>query len=205
MSSPASLVAASAVGGNSIHRDAASWIGRHDSLSVRVPGAAVGRGRRTASCPISRGRMASPRRHGFYRGPVTFPTAQHGLGAGDYCSRPLHLCGPTFLETPHHRTKYHGSDSVGSWFLARQFPISGLVSVLVSPLRFRAPIYVQCEVDTTTYVDGTAGLPPLATRTPAETVFIAPEVFVGPVKGMRFAEAYSSISSEIRFTVSHTR
>ena len=49
------------------------------------------------------------------------------------------------------------------------------------------PIYLQCEVDTTTYLDGTLALPPGASGTPAETVFIAPEVFIGPIKGLRFA------------------
>ncbi|HEY1811807.1 MAG TPA: hypothetical protein VGG74_05590, partial [Kofleriaceae bacterium] len=34
----------------------------------------------------------------------------------------------------------------------------------------------------TTYLDGTAALPAGATTSPAETVFIAPEIFVGPFK-----------------------
>ena len=33
-----------------------------------------------------------------------------------------------------------------------------------------------------TYLGGTAALPPGATQSPAETVFIAPEVFLGPFK-----------------------
>jgi hypothetical protein len=70
---------------------------------------------------------------------------------------------------------------------ARQFLANGLVSTLVTPRRFRVPVYVQVEVDTTTYVDGTAGLPPGQARTPAETVFVAPELFLGPVHGVRVA------------------
>ena len=46
---------------------------------------------------------------------------------------------------------------------------------------------MQVEVDTTTYVDGTAALPPGQTRAPAETVFVAPELFLGPVHGVRLA------------------
>ena len=37
-------------------------------------------------------------------------------------------------------------------------------------------------MNSTTYLDGTTALPPAATRSPAETVFIAPEVFLGPFK-----------------------
>ena len=37
-------------------------------------------------------------------------------------------------------------------------------------------------MNSTTYLGGTAALPPGATTSPAETVFIAPEVFLGPFK-----------------------
>lgn len=43
----------------------------------------------------------------------------------------------------------------------RQILGTGLVSMLVTPLRFAYPLYAQVEVDETTYLDGTAGaLPP---------------------------------------------
>ncbi len=43
-------------------------------------------------------------------------------------------------------------------------------------------MYTQVEVNSTTYLDGTAALPPGTTTSPAETVFIAPEVFLGPFR-----------------------
>jgi hypothetical protein len=118
---------------------------------------------------------------------LTFPTAQSGLGSGDFFFGPFVFVGQRFW---HHLIfelnltalipTIHGDT-------ARQFLINGLVSTLVTPRRFRVPTYVQIEVNTTTYVDGTAGLPPGRTRSPAETVFIAPEVFIGPVHGVRVA------------------
>jgi hypothetical protein len=62
----------------------------------------------------------------------------------------------------------------------RQILADGLVSVLLTPQRFSFPVYAQVEVDTTTYLGGTGGLPPGATHSPAETAFVAPEVFLGP-------------------------
>ena len=70
---------------------------------------------------------------------------------------------------------------------ARQFLVDGLVSTLLTPRGFHVPIYLQVELDTTTYVDGTAGLPPMQTRSPAATVFVGPELFIGPVHGIRAA------------------
>ncbi len=118
---------------------------------------------------------------------MTFPTAQSGLGSGDFFFGPFVFAGQRLW---HHLIfelnltalipTVHGDT-------ARQFLINGLVSTLVTPRSFRVPTYVQVEINTTTYVDGTAALPPGQTRTPAETVFVAPEVFIGPVHGIRVA------------------
>ena len=118
---------------------------------------------------------------------LSFPTAQSGLGSGDLFFGPFVYAGQRFwhhlileLDVTALIPIIHGDT-------ARQFLINGLVSMLVTPRRFRVPVYVQVELNTTTYVDGTAGLPPTRTRSPAETVFVAPEVFVGPVRGVRVA------------------
>ena len=118
---------------------------------------------------------------------LTFPTAQSGLGSGDVYFGPFAYAAQRFW---HHLIfelnatalipTVHGDS-------ARQFLINGLVSTLVTPRHLRVPLYVQVEVDTTTYVDGTAALPPGQTRAPAETVFVAPELFLGPVHGVRLA------------------
>jgi hypothetical protein len=65
---------------------------------------------------------------------------------------------------------------------ARQFLATGLVSVLLTPRKFDLPIYVQCEVNSTTYFAGTSGFPGGATQAPVETLFVAPEIFLGPFK-----------------------
>ncbi|MFI5288284.1 MAG: hypothetical protein ACHQ17_01475, partial [Polyangia bacterium] len=118
---------------------------------------------------------------------VTFPTAQSGLGSDDYLFGPfayaaqrlwkhliLELNATALIPIVHGET-------------ARQLLFDGMVATLLTSVSFFLPIYLQCEVDTTTYLDGTLALPPGATSTPAETVFIAPEVFIGPIKGLRFA------------------
>ncbi len=65
----------------------------------------------------------------------------------------------------------------------------------MTPLRFDYPVYLQAELDSTTYLGGTAALPPLATHGPAQTLFLAPEIFVGPFAtpisdGTRLAAGY---------------
>jgi hypothetical protein len=64
----------------------------------------------------------------------------------------------------------------------RQILGTGLVSVLLTPLHSALPVYAQVEANSTTYLGGTAALPPGATGSPAETLFVAPEVFLGPFK-----------------------
>ncbi len=59
---------------------------------------------------------------------------------------------------------------------------TGLVAYLLTPQHFAVPVYVQAELNSTTYLGGTTGLPPNVTAGPAETVFLAPEVFLGPFK-----------------------
>lgn len=126
---------------------------------------------------------------------ATFPTAQHGLGTGDYFVGPFVYAAQRFW----HRLILEGNLTtllpVAHGESARQITAAGLLSVLLTPLRFEYPIYVQAEVDSTSYLGGTAALPPLAVRSPAQTVFLAPELFVGPFStpisdGTRVAAGY---------------
>lgn len=111
---------------------------------------------------------------------LTFPTAQHGLGSGDYYVGPFIFAGQRFW----HHVIVEGNVTallpVAHGDSARQLLATGLLSLLMTPQRFPYPLYAQVEVDSTTYLAGTAGLPPTATHSPAQTTFLAPEVFLGP-------------------------
>ncbi len=118
---------------------------------------------------------------------LTFPTAQHGLGGGDLFFGWFVYAGQRFwkhfileLDATALVPTLHGDT-------ARQLLIDGLVSTLVTPRRFAVPIYLQVEIDSTTYVAGSAGLPSTQPSSPAETVYVAPELFIGPVHGVRAA------------------
>jgi len=113
---------------------------------------------------------------------TTFPTGRRDLSGGDYFVGPFAYGAKRWF----HRLVLvadatallpvvHGAST-------RQILTTGMVSVMVTPRRFDYPVYAQLEVDSTTYLDGMAALPPGATSSPAETVFIAPEVFIGPFK-----------------------
>jgi hypothetical protein len=118
---------------------------------------------------------------------VTLPTAQNGLGSGDFFFGPFAYAAQRFWHHVIVELNVTALIPIMHGDTARQFLINGLLSALVTPRRSRVPLYVQVEVDTATYVDGTGGLPPMQTSSPAETVFVAPELFVGPVHGVRVA------------------
>jgi hypothetical protein len=134
----------------------------------------------------------------------TFPTGHGELGQGDYYvgafayaakrwRRRFILEGDVTAQLP----VVHGAST-------RQVLGTGMVSVLLTPLKATYPVYAQVEVDSTTYLDGTAALPPGATGTPAQTVFVAPEIFIGPFKspideGTRVAvgAAYNAVGDSV--------
>ncbi len=62
----------------------------------------------------------------------------------------------------------------------RQIFGTALLSVLLTRKRASFPVYVQVEANCTTYLGGTSALPPGTPRSSAQTVFVAPEVFLGP-------------------------
>jgi hypothetical protein len=115
---------------------------------------------------------------------ATFPSGRGDLSQGDY------FVGPFAYAAKRWRHRFiveanatallpivHGVSS-------RQILGTGLFSVLVTPGRVDYPVYAQVEVNSTTYLDGTAALPPGALSTPVETLFIAPEIFIGPFKSL---------------------
>jgi hypothetical protein len=110
----------------------------------------------------------------------TFPIGRDDLSSGDYYVGPFAYGAQRFF----HRLIFEGNVTtllpVVHGASTRQILGAGLVSVLLTPPRSSFPVYAQVEADSTTYLGGTAALPPGATSSPAETAFIAPEVFLGP-------------------------
>jgi hypothetical protein len=118
---------------------------------------------------------------------VTIPSAQHNLGSGDLFFGPFAYGAQRLWHHLILELNVTALVPVIHGDTARQILVNGLVSTLVTPRKFKVPIYVQCEVNSTTFLDGTAGLPETQTTSPAETVYIAPEVFIGPIHGVRTA------------------
>jgi hypothetical protein len=112
----------------------------------------------------------------------TFPIGRDDLSSGDYYVGPFAYAAQRFF----HHLIFEGNATtllpVVHSDSTRQILGTGLVAVLLTPKGFSFPVYTQVEVDSTTYLGGTAALPPGAKQSPAETVFIAPEVFLGPFK-----------------------
>ena len=112
----------------------------------------------------------------------TFPLGRGDLSSGDFYVGPFAYAAQRFF----HRLVFEANVTpllpVVHGDSTRQILTTGLVSVMLTPRHFVFPVYTQVEVNSTTYLDGTAALPPGSLRSPAETVFIAPEVFLGPFK-----------------------
>jgi hypothetical protein len=112
----------------------------------------------------------------------TFPIGRDDLSSGDYYAGPFAYAAQRFF----HHLIFEGNVTtllpVVHGESTRQILGTGLVAMLLTPRRFSFPVYTQVEVDSTTYLGGTAALPSGATGSPAETVFVAPEVFLGPFK-----------------------
>jgi len=112
----------------------------------------------------------------------TFPTGHGDLSAGDYFVGPFAYAAQRFF----HRLVFEGNVTALVPLVhgasSRQLLGTAYASILLTAVHSSFPIYASVEVNSTTYLDGSAALPPGATKTPAETVFIAPEVFIGPFK-----------------------
>jgi hypothetical protein len=112
----------------------------------------------------------------------TFPIGRGDLSSGDFYIGPFAYAAQRFFQHLIFEGNVTTLLPVVHGASTRQILGTGLVSVLLTPQSFSFPIYTQVEVNSTTYLGGTAALPPGATKSPAETVFIAPEVFLGPFK-----------------------
>jgi len=113
---------------------------------------------------------------------ATFPTAQHGLGSGDYYVGPFAFAGQRLWRHLVLEANFAALLPAAHGDSARQLVAAGLLSALLTPVSFAYPLYAQVEVDSTTYLAGSAGLPPEATHSPAQATFLAPELFLGPFK-----------------------
>jgi hypothetical protein len=112
----------------------------------------------------------------------TFPVGRDDLSSGDYFVGPFAYAAQRFF---HHIVLEANVTTllpVAHGESTRQILGTGLVSVLLTPRRSSFPVYAQVETNSTTYLGGTAALPPGVTQSPAETVFVAPEVFLGPFR-----------------------
>jgi hypothetical protein len=111
---------------------------------------------------------------------TSFPTGRADLSQGDFFVGPFAYAAQRLW----HRVIFEGNLTtllpVVHGESARLIVAAGLFSVLVTPLDFGFPIYAQMESDCTTFLGGTAALPPGAKRTPVTTIFVAPELFFGP-------------------------
>ena len=90
----------------------------------------------------------------------TFPTGRDDLSSGDYYVGPFAYGAQRLF----HRLILEGNVTtllpVVHGDSTRQILGTALVSVLLTPLRFSLPVYVQVETNSTTYLGGTAALPP---------------------------------------------
>ena len=113
---------------------------------------------------------------------TTFPIGRDDLSSHDFYEGPFAYAAQRFF----HRLIFEGDLTVLIPLVhgesTRQILGTGMVALLLTPQRSSFPVYAQVEADSTTYLGGTAALPPGATKSPAETVFVAPEVFLGPFK-----------------------
>ncbi len=112
----------------------------------------------------------------------TFPTGHGDISAGDYFVGPFAYAAQRFF----HRLVFEGNVTALIPLVhgasARQLLETAYASVLLTPIHSSFPVYASVELNSTTYLDGSIALPPGATKTPAEALFIAPEIFLGPFK-----------------------
>ena len=110
----------------------------------------------------------------------SFPIGRDDLSEGDYFVGPFVYAAQRFWR----RLILEGNITtllpVVHGESTRQILGTALLSVLLTHDRASFPVYLQVEANSTTYLGGTSALPPGTSRSPAQTVFVAPEVFLGP-------------------------
>jgi hypothetical protein len=112
----------------------------------------------------------------------TFPTGHAGVSAGDYFVGPFAYGAQRFFPRLVLEGNVTAQLPITRDASSKQLLATAYVSVLLTPLHASFPVYASLEVNSTTYLDGSLALPPGASKTPAEALFIAPEVFLGPFK-----------------------
>jgi hypothetical protein len=110
----------------------------------------------------------------------SFPTGAPGLSQGDYLTGPFVYGAQRFWKHLIFEGDVTALYPLRPGATAKELLLNGLVSYLVTPVDSKFPVYVQTEADSTFYFSGSEGLPPAAVSAPVQTVFIAPEVFLGP-------------------------
>lgn len=108
------------------------------------------------------------------------PTGRSSLSAGDWYVGPFVFAAKRFWRRLTFEVNAAALVPVVKGESARQVQGVGLVSLLLTPVGSSFPVYAQVEADSTTFLGGTSGLPAGATRAPVESLFLAPEVFIGP-------------------------
>ncbi|MGD0835136.1 MAG: hypothetical protein ABSB49_00655 [Polyangia bacterium] len=111
---------------------------------------------------------------------ATLPTAQHDLGAGAYYLGPFAYAGQRLWRHLIVEANLTALLPVVHGDSAHQLLTSWLLAALLTPVRFTYPLYAQVELDTTTYLGGHASPSPETPHSPAQTTFLAPEIFLGP-------------------------
>lgn len=113
---------------------------------------------------------------------TSFPTGASSLTQGDYLIGPFAYAAKRFYK--HLIFELNGTAlfPIEHTDTAKQFLLNGLISYLTTPVDSKFPIYIQTELDSTFFVSGTQGLPQGMTTSPAQTFFIAPEIYFGPFK-----------------------
>ena len=129
----------------------------------------------------------------------TFPTGRGDISLGDYFVGPFAYGAQRFF----HRLVFEGNVTTLLPLVhgasARELIGTAYASVLLTPIHSSFPVYASVELNSATYLDGSAALPPGATKTPAEALFIAPEIFLGPFKSP--IDAGTRIAAGVSFNV----
>ncbi|AKU92572.1 hypothetical protein AKJ08_2959 [Vulgatibacter incomptus] len=111
---------------------------------------------------------------------TVLPTGRGSLSLRDWYVGPFAFAGQRFWHRLTLELNVAALVPITRGESARQLGADGLIALLLTKQRAGLPLYLQVEANTTTFLGGTSGLPQGATRSPVESVFIAPELSAGP-------------------------
>lgn len=115
---------------------------------------------------------------------TVFPTGAPGISNGDLFLGPFVYGAQRFWKHLIFEGNATALYPIEHDATAKEILMNGMVSYLLTKPGNDFPIYAQTEIDSTFYLSGTSGLPPAASAAPAQTVFVAPEIFVGPFRSV---------------------